>query len=146
VAQYRSSRRERDPTMERRARRHFCRRGPLGSARRRDSLASYCCGPIRRHARSQLLNRRFSKKCHSTLGGNTAMEFCSCLFVSQRTTQTCQDYARITQFPVRFSVNPKKKTVRSRAFLHIWPLPSATAEFISESDGCRIQTNSPAQH
>jgi hypothetical protein len=77
---------------------------------------------------------------------NTAKEFCSCVFVSEGTKESCVDYARITQFPVQFSVNPKKKTVRTRAFVNVWPLPSATAEFVSESVGCRVQTISPAQH
>lgn len=70
---------------------------------------------------------------------NTAKEYCSCLYVTQASEDACEDYARINQFRVRFSVNHQEKSVRSRALFDLWPFPSATAEFVSESAGCRIR-------
>lgn len=64
--------------------------------------------------------------------GFTAKAFCSCLFVSENSEESCRDYAALEQVSPRLTVDRIQKKTKSTLFYFF----SREAQFLGPDQGC----------
>ncbi len=64
--------------------------------------------------------------------GYNAKEACSCIFVSERTEEDCQEWLRVSPDVARFKVDHEAKTVTSKALGGA----KTVVAYVDEREGC----------